>query len=75
MLDDFASVVDVEEAVRWRERQRSDGKRVVFTNGCFDIIHAGHVGYLAWARAQGDALIVGLNGDDSVRRIKGADRP
>ncbi|HXP94345.1 MAG TPA: adenylyltransferase/cytidyltransferase family protein, partial [Candidatus Binatia bacterium] len=47
----------------------------VFTNGCFDIIHAGHVGYLAWARAQGDALIVGLNGDDSVRRIKGADRP
>jgi len=73
--DYFASVVDVEEAVRWRERQRSDGKRVVFTNGCFDIIHAGHVGYLAWARAQGDALIVGLNGDDSVRRIKGADRP
>ncbi len=75
MRDDFAPVVDIEEAVRWRERQRSEGRRVVFTNGCFDIIHAGHVRYLAWAREQGDALIVGLNGDDSVRRIKGAERP
>ena len=47
-----------------------EGRRVVFTNGCFDLLHAGHVEYLAWARAQGDALIVGLNEDASVRRIK-----
>lgn len=48
---------------------------MVFTNGCFDLVHAGHVEYLAWARTQGDALIVGLNDDDSVRRIKGSSRP
>jgi glycerol-3-phosphate cytidylyltransferase len=48
---------------------------VVFTNGVFDVLHAGHVTYLQWARDQGDALIVGLNTDDSVRRIKGASRP
>lgn len=75
MRDSFGLVFDTEDALRWRERQRSDGKRVVFTNGCFDIIHAGHVSYLAWAREQGDALIIGLNSDDSVRRIKGAERP
>jgi rfaE bifunctional protein nucleotidyltransferase chain/domain len=76
MMDErFAPLVEVEEAVRWRERRRSSGARVVFTNGCFDIIHAGHVRYLAWAREQGDALIVGLNSDDSVRRIKGPERP
>ncbi len=54
---------------------RAEGKRVVFTNGCFDVLHAGHVKYLAWARAQGDALIVGLNGDESVRKLKGERRP
>jgi rfaE bifunctional protein nucleotidyltransferase chain/domain len=63
------------EALAWREEQRAAGKRVVFTNGCFDVLHAGHVEYLAWAREQGDALIVGLNEDDSVRRIKGPARP
>ena len=51
------------------------GKRLVFTNGCFDIVHAGHVQYLAFARDQGDVLIVGLNSDDSVRRMKGPSRP
>lgn len=71
----FAPVVDADEAVRIREELRAAGKRVVFTNGCFDIIHAGHVRYLAWAREQGDALIVGLNADASVRRLKGPDRP
>lgn len=65
----------VDEALAWREAQRAAGKRVVFTNGCFDVLHAGHVEYLAWAREQGDALIVGLNSDDSVRRIKGPARP
>jgi len=48
---------------------------VVFTNGCFDLLHAGHVDYLEAARAEGDLLIVGLNSDDSMRRIKGPNRP
>jgi rfaE bifunctional protein nucleotidyltransferase chain/domain len=65
----------LDEAIAWRQEQRAAGKRVVFTNGCFDVLHAGHVEYLAWAREQGDALIVGLNEDDSVRRIKGPARP
>ena len=47
----------------------------MFTNGCFDVLHAGHVAYLAWARAQGDALVLGLNTDESVRRLKGENRP
>jgi rfaE bifunctional protein nucleotidyltransferase chain/domain len=68
-------ILDVEAAVRWREEARALGRRVVFTNGCFDIVHAGHVQYLAWARAQGDALILGLNGDASVRALKGPQRP
>ena len=67
--------MDIAEAVRWREQLRSAGKRVVFTNGCFDVLHAGHAAYLQWAREQGDALIVGLNTDDSVRKIKGERRP
>jgi rfaE bifunctional protein nucleotidyltransferase chain/domain len=71
----FGSLFGVDEAVAWREALRSDGKRVVFTNGCFDVLHAGHVEYLAWARAQGDALIVGLNDDGSVSALKGAARP
>ena len=54
---------------------RAHGERIVFTNGCFDIIHAGHVGYLQEARQQGDRLIVAINGDDSVRRLKGEGRP
>jgi rfaE bifunctional protein nucleotidyltransferase chain/domain len=65
----------VDEAVAWREALRARGRTVVFTNGCFDVLHAGHVQYLAWARAQGDALIVGLNADESVRRLKGKTRP
>lgn len=56
-------------------RIRAKGKRVVFTNGCFDIIHAGHVRYLRKARSYGDCLVVGLNSDASVRTIKGAGRP
>ena len=54
---------------------RQAGVRVVFTNGCFDILHAGHVRYLAAARALGDVLILGLNSDASVRRLKGEMRP
>jgi D-beta-D-heptose 7-phosphate kinase/D-beta-D-heptose 1-phosphate adenosyltransferase len=54
---------------------RANRRRIVFTNGCFDLLHAGHVRYLAAARAEGDFLVVGLNSDDSVRRIKPAGRP
>ncbi len=54
---------------------KADNKKVVFTNGCFDLIHAGHIDYLNKAKALGDVLIVGLNTDDSVRRIKGDKRP
>jgi len=70
-----APVFELEASVRWREELRGRGKRVVFTNGVFDIVHAGHVAYLAWARAQGDALVVGLNADVSVRALKGPERP
>jgi D-beta-D-heptose 7-phosphate kinase/D-beta-D-heptose 1-phosphate adenosyltransferase len=55
--------------------RRAAGARVVFTNGCFDLLHPGHVRYLAAARALGDILVVGLNGDASVARLKGAGRP
>src|SRR5690554_7128390 len=54
---------------------RPRGRRVVFTNGCFDLLHRGHVEYLYEARALGDALVVGVNSDDSVRRLKGPGRP
>lgn len=70
-----APVLDRAAAVEWREAQRARGARVVFTNGVFDVLHAGHTQYLAWARAQGDVLIVGVNDDASVRRLKGAERP
>ncbi len=75
MREPFGKLLGVDDAVAWRQRLRDEGRRVVFTNGCFDVLHAGHVTYLAWAREQGDALIVGLNGDDSVRAIKGEARP
>lgn len=59
----------------WRDALRACGKRLVVTNGCFDILHAGHVNYLEAARAQGDVLLVGLNSDASVRQLKGENRP
>jgi rfaE bifunctional protein nucleotidyltransferase chain/domain len=59
----------------WARRQRSLGRKVVFTNGCFDLLHAGHVALLDTARGQGDVLVVGVNTDRSVRRLKGAGRP
>jgi rfaE bifunctional protein nucleotidyltransferase chain/domain len=71
----LAPVLDREAAIAFRESLRARGKIVVFTNGCFDVVHDGHTQYLAWARAQGDALIVGLNGDASVRGLKGSERP
>ena len=70
------AVLDAEAALAWREEQRRAGRRVVSTNGVFDLLHAGHVAYLAWSRAQGDALIVLVNEDDSVRLLgKGPGRP
>lgn len=58
-----------------RERLRIEGKRLVFTNGCFDLLHAGHVRYLSEARSLGDALVVALNSDRSIRALKGEGRP
>ncbi len=63
------------EIVQIRAELRRDGKKLVFTNGCFDLLHAGHVSYLTQARALGDALVVGLNSDESVRALKGKGRP
>jgi D-beta-D-heptose 7-phosphate kinase/D-beta-D-heptose 1-phosphate adenosyltransferase len=57
------------------EAEKARGKKIVFTNGCFDLLHAGHVKYLQKARALGDLLILGLNSDASVRRLKGEKRP
>lgn len=54
---------------------RSAGKRLVVTNGCFDLLHVGHITYLETARNQGDALLIGVNGDEAVRQLKGPDRP
>ena len=59
----------------WRAAMRASGKRLVVTNGCFDLLHLGHVTYLETARQQGDALLVGVNGDEAVRQLKGPDRP
>jgi D-beta-D-heptose 7-phosphate kinase/D-beta-D-heptose 1-phosphate adenosyltransferase len=67
--------VEIEGLLLEVQRLRANGRRIVFTNGCFDILHAGHVDYLTRAASLGDALIVGLNSDESVRRIKGPQRP
>jgi rfaE bifunctional protein nucleotidyltransferase chain/domain len=59
----------------WRAALRASGKRLVVTNGCFDLLHVGHVTYLETARQEGDALLIGVNGDEAVRQLKGPDRP
>jgi D-beta-D-heptose 7-phosphate kinase/D-beta-D-heptose 1-phosphate adenosyltransferase len=68
-------ILDAAELVRLVRTERARGARIVFTNGCFDMLHSGHVGYLAEARALGDLLIVAVNSDASVRRLKGPQRP
>lgn len=68
-------LLSIEEMAEERERLRGQGKKLVFTNGCFDILHIGHATYLSWARSLGDALVVAINSDSSVRRIKGPKRP
>ena len=70
-----AKVVTVKKLMSALANARRKGKRIVFTNGCFDIIHAGHIAYLEKARRLGDLLVVGLNSDASVRRLKGNARP
>jgi D-beta-D-heptose 7-phosphate kinase/D-beta-D-heptose 1-phosphate adenosyltransferase len=67
--------VELADAVQQREFYRERDLRVVFTNGCFDLLHPGHVTYLEQARALGDVLIVGLNSDESIRQLKGPSRP
>jgi len=69
------TILTASQARAARDALHAAGKTLVFTNGCFDILHCGHVAYLAFARAQGDALCVGLNSDASVRRNKGPSRP
>jgi rfaE bifunctional protein nucleotidyltransferase chain/domain len=71
----MAPLVGIEEAARRAAEWRARGRRVVFANGCFDLLHVGHVRYLSAARELGDALVVGLNSDASVRRLKGPGRP
>src|SRR5437870_13830018 len=65
----------LKEAGALSARLRAEGKRIVLANGCFDLLHVGHVRYLEAARALGDVLFVGVNGDGAVARLKGADRP
>jgi len=70
-----AQIVDLEELSKRSKQVRAAGKKLVATNGCFDLLHLGHVRYLQAARALGDMLVVGLNGDGSVRKLKGNGRP
>src|SRR4051794_12610672 len=71
-MDTFA---DDQSLLAYVQAERQRLRRIVLTNGCFDILHAGHVAYLSQARELGDTLIVGVNSDESVRRLKGPDRP
>ena len=70
-----SKIIDAQTLAGRLEDVHKSGKKVVFTNGCFDLLHIGHVRYLAAARAEGDLLVVGLNTDRSVRMIKGNNRP
>jgi D-glycero-beta-D-manno-heptose 1-phosphate adenylyltransferase len=71
----LAKVVPLEQSIERVAEMKRAGKRVVFTNGCFDLLHPGHTRYLAEARALGDALVVAINSDRSVRALKGPSRP
>jgi rfaE bifunctional protein nucleotidyltransferase chain/domain len=70
-----AKIIDMNELAQRARELRASGKKLVATNGCFDLLHAGHVRYLQAARRLGDVLAVGLNGDRSVRELKGTGRP
>src|SRR5262244_600413 len=75
MATPTSKVVMLDELLRLREQCRQEGRTVVWTNGCFDLLHVGHVRNLRAARALGDVLVVGVNDDASVRRLKGPRRP
>lgn len=68
-------ILNREELVRRVNTDRQNGSRIIFANGCFDVLHVGHVRYLGGARELGDVLVVGVNSDDQVARLKGAGRP
>jgi rfaE bifunctional protein nucleotidyltransferase chain/domain len=68
-------IIPWDKLSEWRAAVRATGKRLVVTNGCFDLLHLGHVSYLETARNQGDALLVGVNSDASVHELKGPERP
>jgi len=74
-VDFRQKIIDWEQLPEWRARLRAARKKLVVTNGCFDLLHPGHVTYLEHARNLGDALLVGLNGDESVQELKGEGRP
>jgi D-beta-D-heptose 7-phosphate kinase/D-beta-D-heptose 1-phosphate adenosyltransferase len=71
----MGKLVNLQELIQIREKAREQNKKVVFTNGCFDLLHRGHIEYLKKAKRLGDILIVGLNSDSSVKKIKGEGRP
>lgn len=75
MHNSIRKILSLTEVTRWRDTLRKQGTPMVVTNGCFDILHAGHVSYLQAARNLGGALLVGLNSDISVRSLKGPTRP
>ena len=68
-------ILSLDEAVKWRQELRSKGKKLVITNGCFDLVHRGHASYLRKAAEYGDELLVLINSDASVRQLKGDSRP
>jgi D-glycero-beta-D-manno-heptose 1-phosphate adenylyltransferase len=75
MFDCRRKILTLDDLPRWRATQAVRGVRVVVTNGCFDLLHVGHIAYLEAAHNQGDVLLVGVNGDESVRALKGPTRP
>ena len=74
-MDFKTKILSASNLIPWREKLRKAGKKLVVTNGCFDLLHLGHVTYLEHARNFGDALLLGVNGDTAVRGLKGAGRP
>ena len=75
MIDSASLILDRDALVARMSTEKAGGSRIVLANGCFDILHAGHVRYLEGARALGDMLVVGINSDEQVARLKGAGRP
>lgn len=74
-MNALEKILSLEQLHAWREQLLRTNRKLVVTNGCFDLLHAGHVTYLEQAAAEGDILLVGCNSDDSVRKLKGSSRP